>query len=526
MNNRSLRSENVSLVCLLIWAGIILLFPGRELDAQENAWVDTTEVQQVAERKFLNLERNQTIHRFRGDHVVQKDEVINGHVVIVKGNLDVYGTINGDVLVIGGDVRVRNDGWVNGDITSLGGKVVVEQDGHVLGNMLETHASNLMFTHVSSHRSRWRALWEEPGDWHTDTHADAEKLVFRYNRVEGVFLGINMRQPWRRTRYFSLYGFGGYGFKNKAWRYELGIRRWFIDPYDYRLEIGFDIHDLTDTKDLWRTSYLENSLAAFLFREDYHDYFRRYGYRVYVAQNLGSRAFLKLEYRDDDYESMSNVTNWSLFGGKKVFRENPPLGIYEGKYQTLIARFNWDRRKGYHYHQRGWWLNLEAEIAPESWKNTTIFERYLLELRTYIRLTPDENLNARVLVGASQGDLPIQKNFELGGIGTLRGFPYKAFVGNQMILGNVEYVVSNDLLGFPFPDGWNLILFGDVGAVWRSNPDQKLDEIWKNLHRDRLKSNIGFAIASRDGDFRVNIARPIRSSRQDIIVTVRIQQPF
>ena len=505
---------------------IIMLVPGKALLAQQDGWVDTSEVQQVAEKKFLNLERNQTIHRFRGDQVIQKNEVINGHVVIVKGHLDVYGTINGDVLAIGGDVWVRNNGWVNGNITSLGGKVMVEQDGHVLGNMLETHVSNLILASASSHQPRWRTLWDEPEDWRRDAHSDEEKPMLRYNRVEGVFLGINFRQPWRRSRYFSLYGSGGYGFKNKAWRYELGIRRWFIDPYANRLEIGFDIHDLTDTKDLWRTSYLENSLAAFLFREDFLDYFRRYGYRVYVAQHLGTQAFLKLEYRDDQYQSMSNVTNWSLFGGKKSFRENPLLGGYEGRYQTLVAQLNWDNRKGLYYHKRGWWLNLETEIAPQSWNNTTVFERYLLELRTFIRLTPDENLNARFLVGASQGDLPIQKNFELGGIGTLRGFPYKAFVGNQMVLGNVEYVISNNFLGFPFPDDWNVILFGDAGAVWTSNPEQKWDEIWQNLHRDRLKSNIGFAIASRDGDFRVNIAWPIRSVRQDIIITVRIQQPF
>lgn len=521
MKSRGLSGRKFRCGCFGVVIGLAV-WSVQGLWAQQSSQLDTSRIRRVAEKKFLSLERNRTVHRYRGDRVIPAGEILNGHVVVFRGSLDVYGTINGDILVIGGNVLVRNDGWVNGDITSIGGKVEVEEKGHVLGNMLETHVDNLFLLQTSRHRSRFRKnACAAPGE------NPQNGLLFRYNRVEGLFLGWDFSGNGRhKGRYFSLYGFGGYGFKSKAWRYAFGIRRWFIDPRDYRLELGFDIHDLTDTKDLWRAPYLENTLAALFLREDFHDYFRRMGYRVYWAQSLGSHASLRVEFRDDDYRSMSKATNWSVFGGKKVFRENPGLGKYEGKYQTLRARLEWDNRKGYHNHRKGWKVLLDAEVAPSRWSNTTVFERYVLEVRGYFRVSTEENVNARIILGASRGDLPIQKNFELGGIGTLRGYPFKMFPGNQMVLANLEYVVSGELVGHSFMDDFYLILFADAGVAWMGGPDQTLQESWKYLHRDRVKSDLGIAIATHDGDFRINLARPFRAGRKDVVLTVRISRPF
>ncbi|NIT55067.1 MAG: hypothetical protein GWN00_02110, partial [Aliifodinibius sp.] len=79
----------------------------------------------------------------------------------------------------------------------------------------------------------------------------------------------------------------------------------------------------------------------------------------------------------------------------------------------------------------------------------------------YQPVTRGERIRLRMMAGTSEGALPLQKNFELGGISTLRAFNYKAFSGNRMFLTNVEYVFDSDILGsFLGIDHFNLIIFG------------------------------------------------------------------
>jgi hemolysin activation/secretion protein len=41
--------------------------------------------------------------------------------------------------------------------------------------------------------------------------------------------------------------------------------------------------------------------------------------------------------------------------------------------------------------------------------------------------------------------LPSQYLYDLGGISTIRGYDYKAFTGDRMVLINAEYWFDNDL---------------------------------------------------------------------------------
>ena len=485
--------------------------------------LDTLYLRQQAEKKFLRHERNQKIYRFRTDTTIPANEIVNGHVVVVDGNLDILGQINGDVLVIAGDVHVRNNARVNGTITCIGGKVFVDESAHVSGDMLETTPENVLAwtDHFAHHNIsyRWRS-WEWESKWQSHNSP-----VIRYNRVEGLFLGWKVEIPFSEMNHFRFNGFVGYGLKSRAWRFQLKLGRWLISPDQYRLAIEAEIHDLTDTKDLWRIPYLENSLAAFFLHEDFHDYFRRRGYSISARQNLTSNFSFGLEYRNDTFESMPLLTNWALFGGKKQFRPNPSLGEYEGNYRTLYGDVQWKRLLFRHYPRKGWIIHFAAEIAPEEWNNQTTFQRYWGETRFYISLSSYETLNIRLAAGASTGELPWQKNFELGGISTLRGYRYKAFQGNNMALANVEYTLHSGWLEFPPFDDLDIILFYDAGSTWQGN---KNDSPWSNLQlfsTNTLKSDVGIALASSDGDFRLNIARPI-SEENRYVVTFRINWPF
>jgi hypothetical protein len=59
----------------------------------------------------------------RGHYSVGSEERLNGNLLVVDGNADVYGTLLGNLVSVRGDVLVHRGGVVTGDILTLGGNV-------------------------------------------------------------------------------------------------------------------------------------------------------------------------------------------------------------------------------------------------------------------------------------------------------------------------------------------------------------------------------------------------------------------
>jgi hypothetical protein len=61
-----------------------------------------------------------------GDRTIAVDTRVDGPIAVAHGNLDVYGTVNGDVVALGGDVRIHRNGRVTGDAFAAGGRVIID----------------------------------------------------------------------------------------------------------------------------------------------------------------------------------------------------------------------------------------------------------------------------------------------------------------------------------------------------------------------------------------------------------------
>jgi hypothetical protein len=70
------------------------------------------------------------------DLVIEADRRLEGTVVVVDGDLDVAGLIEGDVVVLGGDVTLLDGGRITGDLRYLEGRVV-DRGGEVEGDRRE-----------------------------------------------------------------------------------------------------------------------------------------------------------------------------------------------------------------------------------------------------------------------------------------------------------------------------------------------------------------------------------------------------
>ena len=511
--------------------------------------ISAKKIEKKAYQKYIS-KTDKPDFRYEKDITVDVDDVVEGNIIVIEGDLTVKGQVDGDILVILGKVKIKNSAIINGNVTSIDGHIYQEEKSLINGNQIETKVKNLFpreeWDHdfdEEEHHSGFRRYTHRYEDNYSTLPLGRidHSLLVRYNRVQGLFLGWAVPKSIRgKYNKFTIHGFLGYGFKEKQWNYEIGVDRWFFNQRDYRFEIGASAYDFTDTRDYWLITPTENSLAAFFLHKDFQDFYRRYGYEVHASQNIS--IFLKstVGYRNDTYEIVDKNTNWSLFRGGRNFDENPE--IVKGNMRSIYGEIYFDSRNTKKNPKRGWYAKLSGETST-SWLNSDFsFNQYIMEIRTYQRTGRYERLDLRFKIGTGDGELPIQKGFEIGGISTLRGFGFKQFQAdtsqanfltgyNRMLLGNIEYNIDPKIFstGIPLFDEIQYIFFFDFGSAWNSYDVTNKDEIYdgfSHLKWNDIKSDFGIAFSSRDGNTRINIAKRLDTAKKPFTITYRISKPF
>jgi outer membrane protein assembly factor BamA len=367
-------------------------------------------------------------------------------------------------------------------------------------------------------------------------HTYRSDFEVRYNRVEGVYLGMAAKKPtsrWWSSSKSSLFGFWGYAFSAKEFQYQIGLEKGFFE--DFRLAFGGEYHRRVDTPDRWIISDDENSCAAFFIREDFHDYYYSEGASGWISQNITPALQITAGYEDDKTDSLDRHAKWSLFGGKKRFRENPAMDA--GEFHVATGRLVFDTRNSVKRTTSGWYLQAEAERAGGDFGGDFTYDRVLVDLRRYQPLGFGEGVDIRLRAGSSHGILPWQKSYHLGGLSTLRGYAYKAFPdgwampgGNRMVLAQIEYRTGNedlpDGLDFGLLDEFNLILFNDVGWVADAGPDAAIQEGFDDLTFRGFKHDVGLALANHSGNVRFEIARRTDTGHRPYSFMFRCSRPF
>ncbi|OQX95519.1 hypothetical protein B6I21_04980 [candidate division KSB1 bacterium 4572_119] len=530
------------------------LITGKTLQVQEDdsEFAETDEdyesderIQRDAENKYLRRtkETNQDIFRFMGDVTIEPDEIIHGGVVTLRGTIEVKGEVDGDVVAVFGNVELDSTAYIDGDVVSVGGKIYREDGAFVDGDLVQTSITGVKVDsddqHVSVGLGGISEGPKERDDWesrvrkkrrHWAYDFDEESFMIRYNRVEGLFLGLRLPQDkwnYKNNSIFNLYGHIGYGFAGKRACYQIGVERSIFGRYGP--EIGIEAHDITATEDIWIMPSFENSLAAFLIKEDFHDFYREEGYSVYSTLYISEYLKMTGAFHDKSHFSLEKNTNWSIFGGDKKFTLNPEIDKIA--YRSWIANISLDTRDSYKYPDKGWWLNAMGEFAREDLNNEEVdFDRFILDLRRYQPVAYGENLDFRIRVGSSRGVLPQQYKFDAGGFSALRGYNFKEFENeNRMVLGSVEYRIYgnrnplNSILGM---SDFNLILFADAGYLWSVEDSLSAKEGFDDVDWDDLKTSVGFALCNDDGNVRLNFAKRMDDNEKPIVVTFRISRPF
>lgn len=288
----------------------------------------------------------------------------------------------------------------------------------------------------------------------------------RYNRVEGLVFGLATKPlEWTEFDRVRLLGQLSYAFALRRWRYEIGGET-ILDPAhnpEYALKLGGGYFRTTVTEDLWKTSPVENTLAAFFFGHDfYHLYYEVEGWQLYAVQRLTRYSQLGVGFRAEAHRALSRQTRWSLFK-REAFLPNLPAE--EGREHALLLSLDAGRVVNYRALPSGWAVRLLAEWS-RGLGGDLRFVRYLGDARLYLFTGHYSRLNLRLRGIWTSDNAPLQKHVTLGGIGSVRGYAQNAFSGTRMVLGNVEWTMQGvSLIPGRVIDDVVFLAFADVGWV-------------------------------------------------------------
>lgn len=380
---------------------------------------------------------------------------------------------------------------------------------------------------IFSHPKTLPAYSSFPGD-------AEQRSGFRYNRVDGLFLGLGSQERYAVDDDLYTHLGAGYAFGSRQFQAFGGLDYQLFGGKDGGIFIGLEGHRISDTHDAWKIGAVENTVHALLAREDYRIYFFRTGWSARLEQQLNAANIrLGAEFRQDLYEPMQKNVNWSVFGGEKTFRDNPQFE--RGWVNSLVVSLNMDNTQqknvrhvssdeflfspsdgdGWEYSNRrvGVRASLQAEIGRRDYG----FERYLVEAALYQPISKSFTFNTRVRAGSVVGLAPAPKYFALGGVGSLAGFSWNELSGNRMILWNSELIFSNFLASRLF--GLSVILFADVAVVQNASVEAAFTEQLLPSTINDVKFSWGIAFGSRNGAFRIGAAwRTDRAEGANIVI--------
>lgn len=89
-------------------------------------------------------------------------EMTVNDVIVIDGDLNVYGRVEGDIVVIGGVVSLKNGSRVNGNIMAVG-QVVVDPAAEVSGEITRVYMPKFIPSFIDLFSGGWVALWAVVG---------------------------------------------------------------------------------------------------------------------------------------------------------------------------------------------------------------------------------------------------------------------------------------------------------------------------------------------------------------------------
>jgi hypothetical protein len=403
------------------------------------------------EREVTDAFNSSNTVRATGAYEVESDRVVPGDVAVLNGPLTIAGRVNGRVIAINSDVILKPGARVEGQILVVGGNID-GKDGAFIGGDVRTYRQRLTYRQEgerliasgsSEEDARW---WRRRQKWRSRNYSDLRLVSAKtYNRVEGlpILIGPSFGRRFGDGRLqIDALGVFRTG-ENIEWNsHNIGhsVKTELSFGRGPGLAIGGRLFDVVDAAEDWQLTDVEVGLASFFLHRDYRDYYNRHGGSGYVRLSVVRGLDLTGSLSDERWSSRETLDPFTLFRNGQGWRANP--GMDEGRFHIANGTLRFDTRDDEDDPRSGW--NITADYEHGTGRTTlfgpttpgvrdadvdgvTTYARGLLDLRRYNRLSPEGQLNFRVVAGGwlNGDELPLQRRVSLGGPGSLAGYPFR-----------------------------------------------------------------------------------------------------
>lgn len=517
-------------------------------------------------------------HRLFTDVTVSEGEVIANDLTVMRGDLIVSGTIEGDVVVMFGDCTLNPGARIGGDLVVLHGELVLESREQVAGRISQRDLLQSMGSAAESDPFGVDGLGDTPAPLEGDETREgrhievgpmfeyesdgSEDLRLLFNRVAGLQLGMTFHpgMDHLRENEFDLVGHGEWAFGTQRPEYQLELRK----ALSQRPLVYAHLGSLrqTDTQDGWMLGAVENSVAGWLLKQDFRDYYDNKGVSAGLGLHLGngqdrdarwSRSLhLRLGWFSETWREAEVTTQWNWSSVDRPYRDNLYMtadsnGFYRATATGLRLGLELgtlkreSRRMGATLA-----LNLEKSLDGEFESSPVIemdYQRFMGSLKAWLPFGKRnrESLNLRLLAGENGGDnYPLQYGFRLGGPDALPGYRPKGIgaTGNdwdsridldpgsgarRMVLASLEYQLAGEAVSVPviedIMEDLSYLLMLETGTVFNGG--------WDTLEAEMLQANVGLGIGGEDDDdWRLAAFRSTESGQADWRLLFRFNRRF
>lgn len=527
----------------------------------------------IVAEEAVRLYNAATTTRLVGRSRLPGSNAWQGDVAVRNGPALIAGRVEGTLLVINGDAILEAGAEISGDLLVVGGVAEVPPDARVRGETRqyrEPLAYKIVgegIEYAPSLRNRFPTLGVER-TWETKESRSTLTIATggTFNRVEGLPIVFGPLFDLRvsdetRVRIDALGVLRSAGDLSDS-RSDLG--------YMFRAEgrigekrgvgAGIKAYDQVAPTEDWGLRAHEVGWEAFLFHRDYRDYYLSKGLAGYVFAQY--RPFqLSLELRRDWHTSVTARDPWTIFRTDQVWRPNP--GIDDGHYETIAIGATVDSRNDADDPTTGWYAralfetSASADVVPQVGIPPDVrdpipvdgsyrFDRFLVDIRRYNRISASGRINLRFLAGGHLGGdpLPVQYRVWMGGPDPMAGYAFRhsacnstvtsaSYAGTMVALCDQMFVLQAEYRGHlslnwtynpargerqPLTQLWleglDLVVFGNTGQAWLGKTIP-MPEDWI--------ADLGLGLDW--GGFGVYVAKAITVG-EEVRVTVRLDHRF
>ena len=327
---------------------------------------------------------------------------------------------------------------------------------------------------------------------------------FRKRKPSGKSFSIGTPAEFRGDELSKFFGRVGYGFGNKQFYYRIGGSAVWGEPDSWHLGLTTQFHRTTSiiAPDLFPFyDHTGAVLLRILGVPDHQNYYLREGIEVTLQwRPVRQRHSFKLLLLAESHDSLEKSTDWHFFNwrSKSDVRKNPL--ITPGQMRSTMFKYDFNTRSNY----LGWHNTFFIQHSNRTLGSDSRWTRFQTHIRYAYPLGKNQ-IRVRAVVGSATAPLPIQRQFVMGGIGTLNGYPLYAFAGDTGYLLNTEFLYNAFSFG---RNNLSIALLLDGGQIWNFSESQR--------HFDPKGSvGLGLQFATDIDFFRFNVAKAF-DAEQDV----------